>query len=282
MLLAGFVTDTNGKNDFDAAKEVIAMRNIAHQVLQSVGDSTSRVLPVNRLSPTEFQIPFESSFSFKTDSLVHIIDKVVAANKLPSTYIVNVLKYNTDTVIYGYAKSGLDRDSIMPCGGRQQPTLPYSIDIKFRESKFCTAKNFYAGGIGLCGLGLFMLGASQIRRRGNISKPPDKNLSVAASRDIPIGKYIFYPEEQMLKFNGQESILTVKEAKILSIFARAQNQIIDRKRLQKEIWEDEGVIVGRSLDMFISRLRKKLEGDPDIKLVNIHSKGYKLEINGAG
>jgi len=49
--------------------------------------------------------------------------------------------------------------------------------------------------------------------------------------------------------------------------------------LQKEIWEDEGVIVGCSLDMFISKLRKKPEPDPNINIVVIRGKGYKLEIS---
>ncbi|MDQ1149658.1 DNA-binding response OmpR family regulator [Sphingobacterium zeae] len=53
--------------------------------------------------------------------------------------------------------------------------------------------------------------------------------------------------------------------------------MIIRSRLQKEIWEDEGVIVGRSLDMFISKLRKKLETVPDINIVVVRGKGYKLE-----
>jgi DNA-binding response OmpR family regulator len=57
------------------------------------------------------------------------------------------------------------------------------------------------------------------------------------------------------------------------------NEAIERNRLQKEIWEDEGVIVGRSLDMFISKLRKKLEPDPTIKIAVIRGKGYKLEIS---
>ena len=57
------------------------------------------------------------------------------------------------------------------------------------------------------------------------------------------------------------------------------NEAVERSRLQKEIWEDEGVIVGRSLDMFISKLRKKLEFDPNIKIVVIRGKGYKLEIS---
>jgi DNA-binding response OmpR family regulator len=65
----------------------------------------------------------------------------------------------------------------------------------------------------------------------------------------------------------------------MQIFAQSPNQIIERSRLQKEIWEDEGVIVGRSLDMFISKLRKKLELDANINIVVIRSKGYKLEIS---
>jgi DNA-binding response OmpR family regulator len=57
------------------------------------------------------------------------------------------------------------------------------------------------------------------------------------------------------------------------------NQTIARTRLQKEIWEDEGIIVGRSLDMFISKLRKKLEFDPNIKITVVRGKGYKLEVS---
>jgi len=62
------------------------------------------------------------------------------------------------------------------------------------------------------------------------------------------------------------------------ILALSPNEIIERSRLQKEVWEDEGVIVGRSLDMFISKLRKKLEVDPNINIVVIRGKGYKLEV----
>jgi len=56
------------------------------------------------------------------------------------------------------------------------------------------------------------------------------------------------------------------------------NEISNRKQLQKEVWEDDGVLVGRSLDVFISKLRKKLEADPAVRIINIHGKGYKLEV----
>ena len=76
--------------------------------------------------------------------------------------------------------------------------------------------------------------------------------------------------------------MTGTEARVLLIFALSPNETIARSRLQKEIWEDEGVIVGRSLDMFISKLRKKLEVDQNIKIVVIRGKGYKLEITSNG
>jgi DNA-binding response OmpR family regulator len=87
------------------------------------------------------------------------------------------------------------------------------------------------------------------------------------------------PKTGACYFAGNTIELTAKENKLLLIFARSPNTVIERGRLQKEIWEDEGVIVGRSLDMFISKLRKKLEGDLSIQLINIHGKGYKLEVN---
>ena len=89
----------------------------------------------------------------------------------------------------------------------------------------------------------------------------------------------FDAETRKLIINGKTIDLTRTETRVLRIFALSPNEAIERSRLQKEIWEDEGVIVGRSLDMFISKLRKKLEFDPNIKLVVIRGKGYKLEIN---
>lgn len=79
--------------------------------------------------------------------------------------------------------------------------------------------------------------------------------------------------------NGKIIDLTRTEARVLRIFASCPNETIERSRLQKEIWEDEGVIAGRSLDMFISKLRKKLELDPNAKIVVVRGKGYKLEIS---
>ena len=96
---------------------------------------------------------------------------------------------------------------------------------------------------------------------------------------ITLGAMSFDPETRKLMINGENIDLTKTETRILRIFALSPSEAIERSRLQKEIWEDEGVIVGRSLDMFISKLRKKLEPDPNINIVVIRGKGYKLKIS---
>ena len=96
---------------------------------------------------------------------------------------------------------------------------------------------------------------------------------------VTLGSMSFDTENRKLAINGNTIELTGTETRVLHIFASSPNETIERRRLQKEIWEDEGVIVGRSLDMFISKLRKKMESDPNSKIVVVRGKGYKLEIS---
>lgn len=65
----------------------------------------------------------------------------------------------------------------------------------------------------------------------------------------------------------------------MAMFSSNQNKVIKRELIVKEIWEDNGVFVDRSLDTFISKLRKKFKNDPTINIINIHGVGYKLEVN---
>ena len=77
----------------------------------------------------------------------------------------------------------------------------------------------------------------------------------------------------------EEISLSKKECELLEIFVAHPNQIIKRDELTKKVWEDHGVFVGRSLDTYISKLRKKLQDDSSIKITNVHGVGYKLELN---
>lgn len=103
--------------------------------------------------------------------------------------------------------------------------------------------------------------------------------SVANNLDYErLGSFRFYPDQNKLVKEAEEISLSKKECELLSIFIMRPNEIIKRDELTKRVWEDNGVIVGRSLDTYISKLRKKLKDDTNIKFTNVHGVGYKLEV----
>lgn len=260
-----------GNNDFDFARREILLRRIGHEILLQSGDSVSRVLPVQTIAKNEYQISFENAFTFQPESLVNTTQRLLAEDPLASDYVVNVLNCTNASVAYGYAISKNKKDDIVACIGRRQPIACYIINIKFKPTGVITAKNGYLLGsvTVLAFVGFIFL----------ISVKPRKTLPDSQHPIFTLGSMSFDAETRKLMINGKTIDLTRTETRVLRIFALSPNEAIERSRLQKEIWEDEGVIVGRSLDMFISKLRKKLEFDPNIKIVVIRGKGYKLEIS---
>lgn len=83
---------------------------------------------------------------------------------------------------------------------------------------------------------------------------------------------------QRLTCGGIVAEMTNKETKLLRMFCLNRNKVINREIIQKAIWEDEGYFVGRSMDVFISRLRKLLSVDQSVSILNVHGVGYKLEV----
>lgn len=92
-----------------------------------------------------------------------------------------------------------------------------------------------------------------------------------------LGKFHFDVKDQRLLLENEVISLTDKECRILELLNENFSALISRETLMQKVWIDEGVITGRSLDMFVSKLRKKLSGDPDLRITNVHGKGYKLE-----
>lgn len=268
VICVAYSMDSDG---FDISRREVLLRRIGHEILLQSGDSTSRVLPVKKIGENEYQIRFEKDLTFQPDSLVNITRRLLAKAPHASDYIVNVLNCGNFTVAYGYAISNNEKDDIVTCTGRKQPKACYMINIKFKPTGINTAKNRYLLG------GLLLLASV-----GFIFLKPVKSKKVLPEIQpagmFNLGSVLFDSESRKLVINGKTIDLTLTETRVLLIFASSPNEVIERSRLQKEIWEDEGVIVGRSLDMFISKLRKKLELDPNIKIVVIRGKGYKLEI----
>jgi DNA-binding response OmpR family regulator len=93
-----------------------------------------------------------------------------------------------------------------------------------------------------------------------------------------VGKFQFDPFSFTLRHNDHEKTLTQKEAEVLKLLYRNRDRILRREEILTHIWGDNDYFMGRSMDVFISKLRKYLRHDPDIQIVNYHGVGFRLEI----
>jgi two-component system OmpR family response regulator len=91
-----------------------------------------------------------------------------------------------------------------------------------------------------------------------------------------IGNYTFDPLKQFLSFGDESVKLTTKESELLELLCQHGNEILERNFALKSIWIDDNYFNARSMDVYITRLRKYLKKDPAVKILNVHGRGYKL------
>ncbi len=96
-----------------------------------------------------------------------------------------------------------------------------------------------------------------------------------------IGKFEFDSDNMMLSCNGEVNRnLTRKEAGLLKLLCLNKNNLMPREVALETIWGDNDYFIGRSMDVFIAKLRKYLKADPNVKITNVHGIGFKLEVRG--
>lgn len=94
-----------------------------------------------------------------------------------------------------------------------------------------------------------------------------------------IGEYSFDYTTQMIQYKGQQQKLSTKEAELLQLLCLKKNTVLTREEALLSIWHDDNYFNGRSMDVFLSKLRKYLREDPKVEILNVHGKGYKLLVN---
>ncbi len=110
-----------------------------------------------------------------------------------------------------------------------------------------------------------------LKRSKILSKKEDEK------KEFKIGKYIFQEKDFFLIYENKIKKLTFRENELLKFFIKNKNKILKREDILLEVWKDDNYFVGRSLDVFISRLRKYLRKDKNIKIANIHGIGFRME-----
>jgi DNA-binding response OmpR family regulator len=104
--------------------------------------------------------------------------------------------------------------------------------------------------------------------------------SVDTRKDnIPIGRYSFDATRFKLCYENEERVLTQRESIILELLCMNTNNVLKREEILNTVWGDDDYFMGRSLDVFISKLRKYLQRDPAVQIVNHHGVGFSLRID---
>ena len=160
-----------------------------------------------------------------------------------------IRKYDTEVPIIFLTAKSLKEDKIhgLKLGADDYITKPFSIEE-------------------------LILKIEVFLRRSKFVQSPNANV-------YRLGKYEFNHKNLSLALNGSERTLTQKEADLLHFFIENANEVLPRNKILKSLWGDDDYFLGRSLDVFISRLRKYLREDETLAIENIHGVGFRLKTN---
>lgn len=277
-LITSIVTLVAQTNDSDK-HTLNAMRIIGHELLLDASDSTSRVLPVIKQFNT-YTIQFATEFQFLPKQLFETIDSVIKATNIASRYIVEVEVCTTKEIIYSYEAGRSTLAEMIPCAFREPEKACYSFAITILETNVATTSDikkpylsiqFWIPGIAVVIIAAVLVIALFRRRK-------QEEVIKTNGHAILIGAYKFDPVNSILLTQQGKVSFSAKESELLQLLNKNANTTIEREVILKTVWGNDGDYIGRTLDVFISKLRKKLEANTNLKIVNIRGVGYKLII----
>ena len=269
ILLAAFsVSALNALGSEEFGNKVnLALRQTGDALLLHQGDSASVIPPVQRAGENEFIVQMNSGFDY-----TYLPEFLAAAFEdygINQPYKVMVRSCETGLLVLGYNKAALERDTVA-CRDRGDDLSCASIHVVFDPQESSEEKN-------LAGLAWLLIpvagvgGVLLFRKKG-------VHRQEGSVDEIVMGNYRFNPKNQKLSLADQEYELTFRESKLLHYFSIHADEVLNRDEIMAAVWEDEGIVVGRSLDVFISRLRKILKADDSVSIKTVHGVGYRMEV----
>ncbi|MFN4253597.1 MAG: winged helix-turn-helix domain-containing protein [Saprospiraceae bacterium] len=270
--------------DFSSEKVNLALRRTADGLLRQAGDSTSRIPAVEHTAAYTWRVRLEQPFDY--DALPALLQSSLDVHGIQRPYEVAVRRCADDVIDLGYHKLDITRTAEenadgAACRGREMPEGCHFIEITFLEAG--AASSF--GAVKTAVLWLLLGGAVGYwffrRQKQNAVAPAPEPAATAETAWLTFGNSRLDVAGQVLVCGaGDRQTLTFRETKLLRLFAENPDRLLERDFILRQVWADEGVLVGRSVDVFVSRLRKKLAADPSVGLVAVHGVGYRLEVRG--
>ncbi len=264
----------------------LSMRKIGHELLLSWADSTSRVAAIEGNNET-YLIQFEPALDVEPKGFVSVINRNAFQEPFAKEFLVEVLACNTSKLEYSYylILDAENQDSLVPCMNRPLPKGCYDFRITIiaplepptsdaveqgRITEPTVEEETGSSPFWLLIFVSFIIIFGWLYHR---KRNPDN------TKGIQLGTYLFNPKHRTLVFEKQTLELTEKEYELLQLLYNNLNETVKREVLLNQIWGDEGAYVGRTLDVFVSKLRKKLDQDESIRILNSRGVGYKLVLS---
>lgn len=284
LLLGLFSAKLDAQDIYNEKQIEVALRMIGHELLIHSGDSTSLVLPIEKLERT-YQLSFGAELEIFPDSLISAVNAIAEKTNFAEAYIIEVLECDSSKVVYSYEILKQVDNSVGHCNARVLPRDCYTIMLSIQDKDVSeelslvptnpsgsgnSPKPFVPFLLTFLALGGIATYFITNKRRGQVKKE---------AHIIPLGAYQFDKRNTELILENRKIELTAKEAELLILLYDAANTTVEREHILSMVWGDQGDYVGRTLDVFISKLRKKLQDDSRVKIVNIRGVGYKLVMN---
>lgn len=277
LLFAQLTRAVPPANEARSSEKVnLALRRTAHHLLQAAGDSTSQISAVQHPAPQTYRLRLDHAFDY--ERLPTLLQSSFRAHQIAGVYDVAILDCTTGVLELGYTVSDLTNGESVPCSGRSHRSGCYMLQVTFAPPAATAPPSMPWSMLALVGLlaGLLVVGWRRSAPLIAADSLPEK--AAEHANMLRFGQSSLDLTNQLLLSGTLKHNLTYREAKLLRVLASHPNQVLERDQILKLVWEDEGITVGRSVDVFISRLRKLLSHDPTIKIAAVHGIGYRMEV----
>jgi hypothetical protein len=277
FFLTGFTLFCQTENNFEQQHMKVLLRMVGHEFLLQIGDSSSQVLPIEKIEG-RYRIQFERDFTIEPDLLSVIASRVFEKNNVRNGYIMEVEACDSNQVVYSLEYDPLTNGNLIPCKSRSLAndcyffyfTILNNVPVE-KNIKQVTSESSWVIYISL-GFVIFVALMFLFRKKKKLASPYNSNW-------VSIGEYYFDKKNMKLIFRGVEEGLSGKESDLLELFYSNKNKTLEREYILNTVWNDEGDYIGRTLDVSVSKLRKRLREDSTVKIINIRGVGYRFVIN---
>jgi Transcriptional regulatory protein, C terminal len=261
----------------------LALRRTADKLLRLSGDSTSLIPAVEQRNALTWRVLLKQPFNY--DELPALLEESLNQYNIQVPYEVKVRRYDDETIDLGYHRVDLLKGNEVPCQSREMTETSHFIEITFLQNVSETPAPAKAGNSFTTWKGwvliLLPIGITAWwfyrRKKSGSSIQPSTDAATHETDWLEFGNSRLDVAGQILNCSGTKQALTFRETKLLKLFASSPDQLLERDFILQQVWADEGIMVGRSVDVFVSRLRKKLATDTSVGIVAVHGVGYRME-----